>query len=123
MSNAHPIFHSDRGFQYTNRYFYQRLVNAGMTQSMSRVGRCIDNGPMEGFWGTRFHRGLTKCQVEAKRNTNGINVDKLSTLILGVPFSLHGFPAPFRRRFPALPFWGHGRVSHADGLSVFKVRC
>lgn len=49
--DAHPIFHSDRGFQYTNRYFYQRLVHAGMTQSMSRVGRCIDNGPMEGFWG------------------------------------------------------------------------
>ena len=23
-----------------------------MTQSMSRVGRCIDNGPMESFWGT-----------------------------------------------------------------------
>lgn len=22
-----------------------------MRQSMSRVGRCIDNGPMEGFWG------------------------------------------------------------------------
>jgi len=21
------------------------------TQSMSRVGRCIDNGPIEGFWG------------------------------------------------------------------------
>ena len=25
-------------------------------------------------------------------------------LILSVPFSLHGFPAPFRRRFPALPY-------------------
>ncbi|SDN88849.1 IS3 family transposase, partial [Acetanaerobacterium elongatum] len=24
---------------------------AGMTQSMSRVAHCIDNGPMEGFWG------------------------------------------------------------------------
>ena len=24
-------------------------------------------------------------------------------LILSAPFSLHGFPAPFRRRFPALP--------------------
>ena len=24
---------------------------AGMKQSMSRVGKCIDNGPMEGFWG------------------------------------------------------------------------
>lgn len=22
-----------------------------MVQSMSRVARCIDNGPMEGFWG------------------------------------------------------------------------
>ena len=49
--DAQPLFHSDRGFQYTNRTFHQKLVNAGMTQSMSRVGKCIDNGPMEGFWG------------------------------------------------------------------------
>ena len=49
--NAHPIFHSDRGFQYTNRVFHTKLEAAGMTQSMSRVARCIDNGPMEGFWG------------------------------------------------------------------------
>ena len=49
--NAHPIFHSDRGFQYTNRVFHHKLEKAGMTQSMSRVAKCIDNGPMEGFWG------------------------------------------------------------------------
>ena len=49
--DAHPLFHSDRGFQYTSRIFHQKLVDAGMTQSMSRVGRCIDNGPMEGLWG------------------------------------------------------------------------
>lgn len=49
--DAHPLFHSDRGFQYTNREFYTKLRTAGMTQSMSRVGKCIDNGPMEGFWG------------------------------------------------------------------------
>jgi len=48
---AHPLFHSDRGFQYTNRIFHSKLESAGMTQSMSRVARCIDNGPMEGFWG------------------------------------------------------------------------
>ena len=48
---AHPLFHSDRGFQYTNRTFHAKLVEHGMTQSMSRVGHCIDNGPMEGFWG------------------------------------------------------------------------
>ena len=45
------MFHSDRGFQYTNRTFHHKLAQAGMTQSMSRVAHCIDNGPMEGFWG------------------------------------------------------------------------
>lgn len=49
--DAHPLFHSDRGFQYTNRTFHAKLEKAGMTQSMSRVAHCIDNGPMEGFWG------------------------------------------------------------------------
>ena len=49
--NAKPIFHSDRGFQYTNKVFHQKLVDAGMIQSMSRVGRCLDNAPMEGWWG------------------------------------------------------------------------
>ncbi len=49
--DAHPLFHSDRGFQYTNRTFHFELERAGMTQSMSRVAHCIDNGPMEGFWG------------------------------------------------------------------------
>lgn len=55
--DAHPLFHSDRGYQYTNRQFKARLDKAGMTQSMSRVGRCIDNGPMEGFW------GILKCEM------------------------------------------------------------
>ena len=48
---ATPLFHSDRGFQYTNKIFKDKLDKEGMTQSMSRVGRCIDNGPMEAFWG------------------------------------------------------------------------
>lgn len=49
---ATPLFHSDRGFQYTSKLFKTMLDAAGIKQSMSRVGRCIDNGPMEGFWGT-----------------------------------------------------------------------
>ncbi len=49
--NAHPLCHSDSGFQYTHRDFHTKLEKAGMTQSMSRVAKCIDNGPMEGFWG------------------------------------------------------------------------
>ena len=48
---AQPLFHSDRGFQYTSREFHCKLELAGMRQSMSRVAHCTDNGPMEGFWG------------------------------------------------------------------------
>lgn len=48
---ATPLLHSDRGYQYTSKAFRRRILAAGMTQSISRVARCIDNGPMEGFWG------------------------------------------------------------------------
>jgi transposase InsO family protein len=46
-----PLLHSDRGYQYTSKIFKRKLDDIGAIQSMSRVGRCIDNGPMEGFWG------------------------------------------------------------------------
>jgi len=49
--DAKPILHSDRGFQYTSPAFQSMLKAQGMVQSMSRVSRCIDNGPTEGFWG------------------------------------------------------------------------
>ena len=55
--DAHPLFHSDGGFQYTSPSFITMLKNQGMTQSMSRVHCCIDNGPMEGFW------GIMKCEM------------------------------------------------------------
>jgi transposase InsO family protein len=48
---AKPLFHSDRGFQYTSKVFQKKLKEQEMEQSMSRVGCCIDNGPTEGFWG------------------------------------------------------------------------
>ena len=48
---AKPLFHSDRGFQYTSRVFQKKLKDHEMEQSMSRVGHCIDNGPTEGFCG------------------------------------------------------------------------
>ena len=49
--DAKPVFHSDRGFQYTSRTFQTKLKTQNMEQSMSRVGRCIDNAPTEGLWG------------------------------------------------------------------------
>jgi putative transposase len=51
-SGSTPMLHSDRGYQYTSARFKEMLDAVDMKQSMSRVGRCIDNGPMESFWGT-----------------------------------------------------------------------
>lgn len=51
-SGSTPMIHSDRGYQYTSTDFKAKLDAANIKQSMSRVGRCIDNGPMESFWGT-----------------------------------------------------------------------
>lgn len=47
--NANPLFHNNRGYQL-NKAFNDKLDLADMTQSMSRVGQCIDNGLMEAFW-------------------------------------------------------------------------
>nr|WP_307416331.1 IS3 family transposase [Lederbergia wuyishanensis] len=46
---ATPLLHSDRGFQYTSPAFKRKMEKAEMVQSMSRVGRCIDNGQWKDF--------------------------------------------------------------------------
>lgn len=43
------LLHSDRGFQYTSHGFKNFVKKHQITQSMSRVGKCIDNGPMGNF--------------------------------------------------------------------------
>lgn len=64
--DAHPIFHSDRGFQYTSNAFHTKLEEQKMVQSMSRIGRCIDNGPMEGFWGILKRERYYKHKFNSK---------------------------------------------------------
>ena len=54
---AKPLVHSDGGYQYTSPVFINLLKKNGMKQSMSRVHCCIDNGPMEGFF------GILKCEM------------------------------------------------------------
>lgn len=68
--DAKPIFHSDRGYQYTSRTFKHKLDTQGAIQSMSRVGRCIDNGPMEGFF------GIIKSEMYYLNKYNDIEVLK-----------------------------------------------
>jgi transposase InsO family protein len=43
--------HSDQGWQYQMRQYQERLQDRNITQSMSRKGNCLDNAPMESFFG------------------------------------------------------------------------
>ncbi len=48
---ASPILHSDMGWQYQQAGWCSRLEKAGVVQSMSRKGNCIDNGATEQVFG------------------------------------------------------------------------
>jgi transposase InsO family protein len=45
------IWHSDQGVHYTNPGFRKQLKDLKITQSMSRKGNCLDNAPIESFFG------------------------------------------------------------------------
>ena len=45
------IIHSDQGYHYTSIAYRTKLSNYGVSQSMSRKGDCLDNAPIESFFG------------------------------------------------------------------------
>lgn len=45
------MIHSDQGFHYTNPVYIHKLKEMKMIQSMSRKRNCIDNAPIESFFG------------------------------------------------------------------------
>lgn len=45
------LIHSDQGFHYTNPAYINLVKELKMIQSMSRKGKCIDNAPIESFFG------------------------------------------------------------------------
>lgn len=51
--NLHPeaMIHSDQGFHYTHPAYQSRIRELGLVQSMSRRGNCLDNAPIESFFG------------------------------------------------------------------------
>lgn len=63
--NAHPIIHSDQGWQYQQVYYAKTLANLHFVQSMSRKGNCHDNAPIESFfhlYKTELFNGFTPCK-------------------------------------------------------------
>lgn len=45
------LIHSDQGVHYTNPLYINSLKDLNMIQSMSKKGNCLDNAPIESFFG------------------------------------------------------------------------
>lgn len=45
------IIHSDQGTHYTSNLYKDKIQQLGLTGSMSRRGKCVDNAPIETFFG------------------------------------------------------------------------
>jgi putative transposase len=52
------LAHSDRGSQYASEHYQRVLSEEGIVCSMSEVGQCWDNAPVESFF------GRLKCEIE-----------------------------------------------------------
>ena len=63
--------HGDRGVQYASEPYRAVLERHGITQSMSRRGNCLDNAPMESFFGSLknelVHRTTFPTREAARR--------------------------------------------------------
>ena len=66
------IHHSDRGCQYASEDQQEILAGHQILGSMSRRGNCLDNAPVESFFGTlkteRVRRRRYQTRSEAKRD-------------------------------------------------------
>ena len=65
------VFHSDRGCQYTALAFSQRCAEAGIQQSMGRVGSCFDNAMAESLFATVECELLQRTPFESREQAQG----------------------------------------------------
>lgn len=94
------MVHSDQGFHFTHFSFRNLLETEGITQSMSRKGNCLDNAPMESFFGLiKDHLELKECKTlediekEVTRKIDYYNRKRPQTGLKKMP------PSEYRRHF------------------------
>lgn len=94
------MVHSDQGFHFTHISFRALLNENGVTQSMSRKGNCIDNAPIESFFGLiKDHLNLKSCksveevEKEVTRAVNYYNCKRPQVGLKKMP------PTEYRRHF------------------------
>lgn len=87
-----PMLHSDQGWHYRYPDYCERLKEAGLEQSMSRKGNCLDNAAMESFFGTLksefFHRerfdSVVQLQTEIDEYIRYYNHDRIKMKLDGL---------------------------------------
>ena len=85
------MVHTDRGYQYTSRSFKQFVENKKLEQSMSRAGKCMDNGSMENFLGMikvemyyrKHYKTFEDLEADIKRYITFYNTERV-TLKMGL---------------------------------------
>jgi putative transposase len=94
------LIHSDQGFNFTHYTYRQILKNSGVTQSMSRRGNCLDNAPIESFFGyLKDHISPKKCntldelRIEIDREINYYNEQRPQKSLKKMP------PAIYRKHY------------------------
>ncbi len=94
------VVHSDQGFHFTHFSFRSLLEKNGVLQSMSRKGNCLDNAPIESFFGLfKDHLDLRGCKTieevekEVTRVVDYYNNDRPQLGLKKMP------PTEYRRHF------------------------
>ena len=94
------MVHSDQGYHFTHISFRSLLDENGITQSMSRKGNCLDNAPIESFFGLiKDHLDLKNCNTvdEVKKEVTRVveyyNCERPQTNLKKMP------PTEYRRHF------------------------
>lgn len=89
------MIHSDQGFHFTHYSFRKLLEKYGVVQSMSRRGNCLDNSPIETFFGIlKDHLNLRTCKSikdvknEVTKQVNYYNYERPQLGLKKMPPSL-----------------------------------
>ena len=86
------IIHSDQGFHYQHHSWVQVLKEHGIKQSMSRKGNCLDNSPMENFFGIlkqelfygRSFEGIDELRQEIESYIHWYNNHRIKSKLKGL---------------------------------------
>ena len=86
------ILHSDQGWQYRMPSYRHLLEGQEITQSMSRRGNCLDNAPIESFFGTlkselyyiETFKSVEHLQVEIAKYIHYYNNERIKLRLNGL---------------------------------------